>query len=31
MLLAQWIASFNEQMERNFTPIDNLFQEFDSG
>ena len=31
MLLAQWIAQFNEQMERNFSPIDNLFQEFDSG
>ena len=30
MLLADWIAQFNEQMERNFAPIDNLFAEYDS-
>jgi Ca2+-binding EF-hand superfamily protein len=31
MLLAGWIDLFNEQINKNYTPIDNLFAEYDSG
>ena len=31
IVLAGWIAQFNEQMERNDYPFDKVFSEFDSG